>query len=102
MLGFSVGEHPSHNVPAVDVEDDVEAVIGPLRRPEQFRDVPRPGLFGGRGHKLQLGICGVPELVAAVADLLIGLKDCERLAVEDIQNTLPFLPALGAKWRRLW
>ena len=70
MLGFPAGQHPSHDVPAVDVEDDVEVVVGPLRRSEQLRDVPRPDLIGSRGHQLRFGIRGMSELSLAPDQLL--------------------------------
>jgi len=117
MLGFPLRQHPPHDVPAVDLEDDVGVVVGPLGQPQQHRDVRRPGRVGGRGHPLRLGIGGMTELVTTLADLLIGLEDTvhradgtegralipkfrvgfigslvgKRLAEKDIQNRLPFV-----------
>ena len=39
MLGFPLRQHPSHDVPAVDLEDDVVVVLRPLGQPQQNRDV---------------------------------------------------------------
>ncbi len=123
VLGLPVGEHPAHDAPAVDVEDDVEVVVGPLGRPQQLRDVPCPDLIGSSSRQLWLGIRGMPEPVAALADLLIGLEDAmhrvdgaeigapvqqccvgfswslvgERLVMEDSQHPLPFLPVQGPR-----
>ena len=49
VLGFPVGEHPPHDVSAVDVEDHVEVVVGPLGRSQELRDVPGPDLVRSRG-----------------------------------------------------
>jgi hypothetical protein len=38
--GLAGGDHPADRVPPVDVEDDVEVVIGPFRRAVQLGDVP--------------------------------------------------------------
>lgn len=75
MLGFAAVEHPSRDVPAVDVEDEVEVVVVPLCRTQQLRDVPCPDLIGGSSHQLRLGMRRMPELVAAIADSHLGLED---------------------------
>ena len=130
MLGFPAGQHPSHDVAAVDVEDHVEVVVGPLRRSEQLRDVPRPDLIGSRGHQLRFGIRGMSELVASFADSHVGVEDTvhrsdgteicamiqqfrvgfgwclvgERLTVEDVQNAFSFVATQcpGRCRPRLW
>jgi len=40
--GFTGGDHPTDNITAVDIENDVQVEIGPLHRPFQFRNVPGP------------------------------------------------------------
>jgi hypothetical protein len=39
---LAMGHHPTDDVPAEDVKHDVEVEVGPLRRPEELRDVPAP------------------------------------------------------------
>src|SRR5207249_11098964 len=46
--------------------------LGPLRGPEQLRDVPRPDLVGSRGQQFRLGIDGVAQLVAPFAPAALG------------------------------
>jgi hypothetical protein len=46
---FLVRHHPAGDVPAEDVEDDVEVEVGPFGRTEQLGDVPTPKLVGGGG-----------------------------------------------------
>src|SRR5437773_6258647 len=41
---LAMGHHPADHVPAEDVEHDVEIEVGPLRRPQQLRNVPAPQL----------------------------------------------------------
>jgi hypothetical protein len=48
---FPMGHHPSHHVPAEDIDDHVEIIVRPLYRPLEFRDVPRPELIGRPGKK---------------------------------------------------
>ena len=43
---FPVGDAPTDDSAAEDVDDDVEVEVRPFRRPHQFRDVPRPDLVG--------------------------------------------------------
>jgi hypothetical protein len=70
-----VGEHPTHDVPAVDVEDHAEVVVVPLGLPQELRDVPGPNLARSRGHEPRLGISGMTQLAAALPDPLIGPED---------------------------
>ena len=46
---FNIDDPPTHHTAAEYVEDHVEIEVDPLRRPQQFGDIPRPdfvGLFG--------------------------------------------------------
>ena len=45
---FAVGDHPTDDVAAEDIQDDVEVVGGPLHRAAQLGDVPTPQLVGLR------------------------------------------------------
>ena len=68
-------DQPAHDVAAEDVEQDVEVVVGPRRRPEQFRDVPAPHLVRPRRDQLRLGIRRVQPLSPALAHLLVCGED---------------------------
>ena len=52
--GLAGGDHPADRVPAVDVEDHVEVVVGPFRRAVQLGDVPGPDLVRAGRHQLGL------------------------------------------------
>jgi hypothetical protein len=41
---FVVSDQPADDVPAENVDDDVEVEVGPLRRPERSRDIMPPSL----------------------------------------------------------
>ena len=122
VLGFPVGEHPPDDVPAVDVEDHVEVVVGPLGGAEQLRDIPGPDLVRRRRHQSRRGISRMPELVTAFPHFLIVFKDAihradgaeigalieefrvgfgwgfvgEWLTVEDGENLLAFVCGEGS------
>jgi hypothetical protein len=49
-----MSHHPTDDVTAEDVEDDVEVEVSVLERTRQFRDVPRPQLIGASGQQLWL------------------------------------------------
>ena len=63
-----VGHHPAHRVAAEDVEQDVEVVVGPLLRPQQFRYVPAPHLVRRGGHEFGLAVLRMLKLIAALAN----------------------------------
>jgi hypothetical protein len=52
--GLAGGDHPADRVAGEDVEDHVEVVVGPLRRPVQLGDIPTP--HGVRRRRDQLGL----------------------------------------------
>ena len=70
-----MGKHPADDIAAVDIDDDVEGIVGPLFRPEELRDVPRPDLVRCIGHELRLGVRRMPELVSTLPHLLVGVED---------------------------
>ena len=53
------GHHPTNDIAAEHVEDDVEIEVAPLHRPLQFRDIPGPQLVGAGGQQFRFGILGV-------------------------------------------
>ena len=43
---IAIGDHPTHDATAEDIQDDVEVISGPLGRTAQVGDVPTPELVG--------------------------------------------------------
>ena len=72
---LAVGDHPADHVAAVDVEDDVQVVVGPRGWAEQLGDVPAPDLIRRGGQELRLLVGRVDELVAAWAHLSLGCQE---------------------------
>jgi len=66
-----MGHHPSHHVPAEDVDDHVEIIVRPLYRPLEFRDVPRPELIGRTGKQLGLLVMGMRKLISPFPHFLM-------------------------------
>ena len=70
--GLAGGDHPADGIPAEDVEDHVQVVVGPLRRAVQLGDVPRVHLVRPGGCELGLdgsGMRGLPAALPALARL---------------------------------
>ncbi len=78
------GKHPANHIAAEDIQDDVEVEVRPRHGTPEFRDVPRPHLIRGSREEFRLLIDGVMELVPALGDLRLGLKD----AVEGSDGTV--------------
>ena len=53
--GLGIGDMPSDDTAAVDVEDDVEIEVAPLGGSLEFGDIPGPNLI--RPFRQQLGLC---------------------------------------------
>ena len=64
---LAVLDGPADDVAAEHVEDHVQVEAGPLRRPLELGDVPRPELVRPLGEQLRPGVGGVGELVASLA-----------------------------------
>src|SRR5450759_2635546 len=69
FFGFPISQHPSQDITAENVEDDVQIEIRPLGRAQQLGDVPTPELIGSSGQQLRFLIGRMGELVAAFARL---------------------------------
>src|ERR1700730_2882189 len=74
FFAFPIGPHPSHDITAEDVEDDIQIEIRPLGGPQQLGDVPTPELIGSGGQQLRFLIGRMDELVAAFALLALLLE----------------------------
>jgi hypothetical protein len=44
-------DHPSDDVPAENIEDDIKVKVGPLDRSLELGDIPGPHLVGGCGQE---------------------------------------------------
>jgi hypothetical protein len=67
--GLALGDLPTDDVAAEQVEDDVQRVVRALRRSWQLRCVPRPHPVRRRRHQLRLDVHGMLSLRAALTDL---------------------------------
>jgi hypothetical protein len=70
-----VSDHPADNVAAKDVYDYVKVKIGPLDRPLEFGDIPRPNLIGGSGQQFGLGIVGTLNMLSTFFDFAVLLYE---------------------------
>ena len=61
-----MGEKPSHDVPAEDVDHDVEVEVREGYRASELGDVPRPDLVRCDCDELRLGVHRPHQLVAAL------------------------------------
>jgi hypothetical protein len=93
-------------VAAEDVEHHIQVEVGPLRRPEQLRDVPAPKLVGALRQQLRGGVAPMPELIAPLPHLgVLGQEPIHcplraeiRALVEQGGVNLP--PARGPRLRQ--
>src|SRR5512141_2467536 len=72
---LAISDHPAHYVTAEDIEDHIEIKVRPLRRAEQFRDVPAPELVGAGGQQFGLRVSRVDQLVAALTYLTLAIEN---------------------------
>ncbi len=68
-------QSPSRDLPAEDVEDDVQLVTGALGRAQEPGYVPTPELIRGGSHQLRFWVIGVSELVAPLSNLLMFIEN---------------------------
>ena len=68
-------DHPSDDVSAEDIQDDVEVEVRPSGRAEQLGDIPRPELIGACRQQLGPCVLRMPELVATFLDLVFLVED---------------------------
>src|ERR1039457_3076906 len=72
---FRLGYHPANYISAEDVHDHIQVKVGPFYRTEELGDVPGPDLVRGCSQKLRLLIHRMTQLVPALLDLLVVIKD---------------------------
>ena len=70
--GFPVGDHPTDDVAAENIEDHVQVKVRPLDRPLQFRNIPAPDFVRPDREQFGLGIHGMTPLSAPITDLTVG------------------------------
>ena len=68
---FTMGHHPADHITAEDVQDDIEVKIGPLYRPFELCDIPRPHLIRFTRKQFGLFIDGPSHLPAALLDVAV-------------------------------
>ena len=73
--GFSIRQHPTHNVSAEDVDDYVQVKVTPFLRPLELRDIPGPNLVGLCGKQLRCSIDRMSQLIATLLDRTVCAKD---------------------------
>jgi hypothetical protein len=59
-----IGEHPSDDVAAEDIEDHIKIEVGPLDRAAEFGDIPTPELVGSGGKEFRFAVWRMNELIA--------------------------------------
>src|SRR5664280_3378472 len=69
------GQHPPNGVAAVDVQDHVEVVVGPLLGAVQLGDVPAPHRVRCGGDELGLLVGRVGGLSSSFTDLVVLVED---------------------------
>ena len=72
---LSIGDAPADDPAAEDVEDDVEIEVGPLGRPHQLCDIPRPDLIWAFGQQFGFRINRMAQLITAFPDLVMIGQD---------------------------
>ena len=65
---FTIGDHPAHDVAAINIEDRVEIEIRPFLRTMQFGDIPSQHAIRSVSDKLRLYMRWAHRLIAALAD----------------------------------
>jgi len=54
LSGLPVRDHPTDHVTAIDIEDDVQVIVGPFSPgPRMFCDIPAPHFVGNRSPKVR-------------------------------------------------
>ncbi len=74
VMAFTMGKHPGDHIAAVDVDDDLGGIVGPLVRPEELHDVPRTDLVRCGGHELRLGERRMSERISTFPHSLLASR----------------------------
>jgi hypothetical protein len=84
---FRIGDAPADHPAAENVQDHVEIEIGPLCRPHQFGDVPRPDLVGLFGQQFGFLVDGMTQLPTPLANFAMLAQQLPvRLAVNSLSK----------------
>src|ERR1700738_5303849 len=92
---FSVGDTPTDDAAAENVDDDVEVEVGPFGGPHQLGDVPGPDLVGRLRQQLGLFVDRMPQLLAPLPDFLAFGPDAGRYMVRIEQWSTPWSSRLA-------
>ena len=97
---FAMGDHPTDDVAAKNIQDDVEVVGGPFHRAAQLGDVPTPQLVGLGGQQLRLLIRRMGELITAFAAFAMcfqqAIHGADRAMITGLHRAGPRRPARGS------
>src|SRR5437016_12172084 len=66
-----MSDHPTGDVTAENIEEDVQVEVRPFRGAEQLGYIPAPQLIGGGGHELGLLVGRMRQLIAALTNLAV-------------------------------
>ena len=73
---FPVSDHPSDDVSAEDIQDDIEIKVGPLHRPFELGDIPGPDLVGIGGQQFGFSIVAPLMPFSSLFDIAVnGFED---------------------------
>ena len=73
-VALSLGNHPTDDVAAENIHDDVKVEVRPLNGSQQFGDVPRPHLIWASGEQFGFGNWG-GEVVTSFPHLVVFLQN---------------------------
>ena len=62
---------PAHDIPAVNVHDNVEVVVGPFLLSLKFGNIPAPHLLGLHCNELWHRILPASQLISSLANLVV-------------------------------
>ena len=86
---FTMCQHPADHAAAVDIQNDIQVIIGPFLRALELGDVPRPDFIRAGRKQFRLLVVRVSELVSAFASALIRFKDA--IHRPHAAHVLPFI-----------
>ena len=72
LRSLSVSDHPTDDVAAENIENDVQVKAGPLGWSLQFRYIPAPDFVRPHREQFRLGVLRVTPLTTSIADLALG------------------------------
>src|ERR1700675_3931185 len=98
---FAISDHPTRNVTAKNIEDDVQVEVRPFRGAEKLGYIPTPKLIGSRGQQFRLLVGRMRQLIAALANLTLLVEQAIHGANRAV--ILPFIEQrrINSGWRTI-